>query len=276
MAKIKKKAAAKPVKKSTNAGKKKAVKAASKKSAPVAKKAAKQKKSLKTSPKSKTVKPAVKSAASKTVKKVARPAAKKQTKKVVKPAASKAAKPVAKAKVKHATKLALHPTVIKTNKRIVKPTAKVKPQVEGKEVVKPIAGKSITPQKKKEIELRTRYNDAELEEFRLLIMDKLDAARKELKYLQDQINRKGDNGTDDTENKFASADDGSSSMEREYLNQMAARQIMYMDHLDKALVRIQNKTYGICRVTGKLIEKERLKSVPHATLSMEAKLMQSH
>ncbi|MBX7109998.1 MAG: TraR/DksA family transcriptional regulator [Chitinophagales bacterium] len=124
--------------------------------------------------------------------------------------------------------------------------------------------------------MRTRYSDDELEEFRLLILDKLDAAKKELKYLQDQINRKDDNGTDDTENKFASADDGSSSMEREYLNQMAARQIMYLDHLDKALVRIQNKTYGICRVTGKLIEKERLKSVPHATLSMEAKLMQSH
>ncbi|HUM47455.1 MAG TPA: TraR/DksA family transcriptional regulator, partial [Chitinophagales bacterium] len=148
------------------------------------------------------------------------------------------------------------------SKPTVKPTAKVTPQVHGKEVVKPIVKSSIQPVKKKEQELRTRYSDDELEEFRLLIVDKLDAAKKELKYLQDQINRKGDNGTDDTENKFASADDGSSSMEREYLNQMAARQIMYMDHLDKALVRIQNKTYGICRVTGKLIEKERLKSVP--------------
>ena len=65
-------------------------------------------------------------------------------------------------------------------------------------------------------------------------------------------------------------------MEREYLNQMASRQRLYIDHLDKALVRIQNKTYGICRVTGKLIEKDRLRAVPHATLSMEAKLMQGH
>ena len=65
-------------------------------------------------------------------------------------------------------------------------------------------------------------------------------------------------------------------MEREYLNQMAARQRLYLDHLDKALVRIQNKTYGVCRVTGKLIDKERLRAVPHATLSMEAKLMQQH
>ncbi|MGB3074209.1 MAG: TraR/DksA C4-type zinc finger protein, partial [Chitinophagales bacterium] len=173
-------------------------------------------------------------------------------------------KPVVKSSVKAAIKPA------------VKPTAKITPQVQGKAVVKPIVKKSIQAAKKKEPELRTRYSDDELEEFRLLIIDKLDAAKKELKYLQDQINRKGDNGTDDTENKFASADDGSSSMEREYLNQMAARQIMYMDHLDKALVRIQNKTYGICRVTGKLIEKERLRSVPHATLSMEAKMSQSH
>jgi RNA polymerase-binding transcription factor DksA len=131
-------------------------------------------------------------------------------------------------------------------------------------------------EKKIQQESRTRYSDTELEEFKQLIVDKLEAARKELKYLQDQINRRGDNGTDDTENKFASSDDGSSSMEREYLNQMAARQIMYMDHLNKALVRIRNKTYGICRVTGKLIEKDRLKAVPHATLSMEAKRIQSH
>ncbi|MBA3648577.1 MAG: TraR/DksA family transcriptional regulator [Chitinophagales bacterium] len=125
-------------------------------------------------------------------------------------------------------------------------------------------------------DVRTRYSDTELVEFKQLIKEKLEASRKELKYLQDQINRTGDNGTDDTENKFASSDDGSSSMEREYLNQMAARQILYIDHLDKALIRIQNKTYGICRVTGKLIEKDRLKAVPHATLSMEAKMMKSH
>ena len=85
---------------------------------------------------------------------------------------------------------------------------------------------------------------------------------------------KDDNGTDDTENKFASSDDGLSTMEREYLAQIAGRQKQYIDHLEKAMIRIQNKTYGICRVTGKLIDKERLRAVPHATLSMEAKMMQ--
>lgn len=169
-------------------------------------------------------------------------------------------------------------------------TSKLKSAI--KKLVKPITGllpgasddqgstqrpaTAILTDKRVQQEARTRYNDSELEEFKQLIVDKLEAARRELKYLQDQINRRGDNGTDDTENKFASSDDGSSSMEREYLNQMAARQIMYMDHLDKALVRIRNKTYGICRVTGKLIDKDRLKAVPHATLSMEAKRIQSH
>lgn len=260
MAKSKKKVAAKPVKKSATSKKKPAakkdVKPAPKKSKPAPKKP-------------------VKAAAGKPKPK-AKPVVKPASKAKVKVVPKKAAKPAAAKAVKKATKPVAKPSVKAESKPTVKPTAKVTPQVHGKEVVKPIVKSSIQPVKKKEQELRTRYSDDELEEFRLLIVDKLDAAKKELKYLQDQINRKGDNGTDDTENKFASADDGSSSMEREYLNQMAARQIMYMDHLDKALVRIQNKTYGICRVTGKLIEKERLKSVPHATLSMEAKLMQSH
>ncbi|MFN5843962.1 MAG: TraR/DksA family transcriptional regulator, partial [Bacteroidota bacterium] len=121
---------------------------------------------------------------------------------------------------------------------------------------------------------RTRYSDKELNEFRALIDEKLAAARNELKYLQDQINRKDDNGTDDTENKFANMEDGTMTQEREYLTQMASRQVQYIENLEKALVRIQNKTYGICRVTGKLIDKERLRIVPHATLSMEAKMMQ--
>jgi RNA polymerase-binding transcription factor DksA len=122
---------------------------------------------------------------------------------------------------------------------------------------------------------RTRYTDVELAEFKQLIDEKMEAAKVELKYLQDQINRKDDNGTDDTENKFANMEDGSATLEREYLTQMAARQLQYIDHLEKALIRIQNKTYGICRVTGKLIEKERLRAVPHATLSMEAKMSQN-
>ncbi|WP_295120290.1 TraR/DksA C4-type zinc finger protein [uncultured Chitinophaga sp.] len=120
-----------------------------------------------------------------------------------------------------------------------------------------------------------RYSDSELGEFKEIIMKKVDAAKKELVYLQGLITRKDEAGTDDTENKYMSMEDGSGSQEREQLNQMASRQIQFIDHLEKALMRIENKTYGICRVTGKLIDKARLKAVPHATLSIEAKLAKS-
>ncbi|MBW8685765.1 TraR/DksA C4-type zinc finger protein [Chitinophaga rhizophila] len=120
-----------------------------------------------------------------------------------------------------------------------------------------------------------RYSDTDLQEFKELILKKLEAAKKELVYLQGLITRKDEAGTDDTENKYMSMEDGSGSQEREQLNQMASRQIQFIDHLEKALVRIENKTYGICRVTGKLIDKARLRAVPHATLSIEAKLAKS-
>jgi RNA polymerase-binding transcription factor DksA len=118
-----------------------------------------------------------------------------------------------------------------------------------------------------------RYSDAELGEFRELIQKKLDQAKKELSYLQGLITRKDEMGGDETENRYMTMEDGSMSMEREQLAQMASRQINYIDHLEKAMMRIENKTYGICRVTGKLIDKARLKAVPHATLSIEAKQM---
>ncbi len=121
---------------------------------------------------------------------------------------------------------------------------------------------------------KNRYSDAELVEFKELITDKLENSRNELKYLQEQINRSGDIG-DDSDTKFSGLEDGSATMEREYLNQMASRQIQYIQHLEKALVRIENKTYGICRDTGKLISAERLRAVPHATLSIEAKNAQN-
>jgi len=117
-----------------------------------------------------------------------------------------------------------------------------------------------------------RYNDADLAEFRELINKKLEGAKRELGYLQGLITRKDDMGGDESENRYMTMEDGSMSMEREQLSQMASRQITYIDHLEKALVRIENKTYGICRVTGKLIDKARLRAVPHATLSLEAKL----
>ena len=118
-----------------------------------------------------------------------------------------------------------------------------------------------------------RYSDAELQEFRELIQKKLDQAKKELSYLQGLITRKDEMGGDDTDNRYLTMEDGSMSMEREQLAQMASRQINYTDHLEKAMMRIENKTYGICRVTGKLIDKARLRAVPHATLSIEAKQM---
>lgn len=117
-----------------------------------------------------------------------------------------------------------------------------------------------------------RYSDAELAEFKELITQKLEPARKELAYLQGLITRKDEMGGDETENRYMTMEDGSMSMEREQLSQMASRQITFIDHLEKALARIENKTYGICRVTGKLIDKARLRAVPHATLSMEAKM----
>ena len=117
-----------------------------------------------------------------------------------------------------------------------------------------------------------RYSDAELAEFRDLINRKLDVAKKELAYFQGLITRKDESGDLD-EGRYMTMEDGSMSMEREQLSQMASRQIQFIDHLEKAIMRIENKTYGICRVTGKLIDKARLRAVPHATLSIEAKQM---
>jgi RNA polymerase-binding transcription factor DksA len=117
-----------------------------------------------------------------------------------------------------------------------------------------------------------RYSDADLAIFREIIQKKLDAAKKELAYLQGLITRK-DEGGDMDEARYMTMEDGSVSMEREQLSQMASRQITFIDHLEKAMMRIENKTYGICRVTGKLIDKARLRAVPHATLSIEAKQM---
>ncbi len=117
-----------------------------------------------------------------------------------------------------------------------------------------------------------KYNDTDLNEFRDLISKKLEAAKKELTYLQGLITRKDEMGGDNDDARYMTMEDGTMSMEKEQLSQMASRQISYIDHLEKAINRIDNKTYGICRVTGKLIDKARLRAVPHATLSLEAKL----
>jgi len=117
-----------------------------------------------------------------------------------------------------------------------------------------------------------RYSDAELAEFRVLIQSKLSAAKQELFYLNGLITKKDSMGGGDTDNRYMTMEDGSLSMEREQLNQMASRQIDFIEKLEKAMMRVENKTYGICRVSGKLIDKARLRAVPHATLSMESKM----
>lgn len=157
-----------------------------------------------------------------------------------------------------------------------KPTKVVIPEMKTKTVRKyePEFTKSVldTPQEE-QTGPTMRYSDAELGEFRDLINRKLDAAKKELAYLQGLITRKDEMGGDNDDARYMTMEDGSMSMEREQLSQMASRQITFIDHLEKAIMRIENKTYGICRVTGKLIDKARLRAVPHATLSIEAKQM---
>ena len=121
---------------------------------------------------------------------------------------------------------------------------------------------------------KVRYSDAELEEFRTIIQDKLDQAIKDYELLKEAYTNDSNNGTDDTSPTFKAFEEGSETMSKEQNAQLAARQDKFIRDLKNALIRIENKTYGICRVTGKLINKERLKLVPHATLSIEAKNMQ--
>ncbi len=114
---------------------------------------------------------------------------------------------------------------------------------------------------------KTRYSDAELEEFRALIEKKLGRAQRELDFFKEQLASSADNG----DTKARGLDDGIGTAENNKLATLAARQQKYIKHLENAIIRIDNKIYGICRETGKLISKQRLRAVPHATLSMEAK-----
>ena len=121
---------------------------------------------------------------------------------------------------------------------------------------------------------KTRFSDKELNEFKEIILKKIDKAERDLDLLREQFANDKNNGTDDTSPQFKSFEEGSSVMSKESNSQLAARQEKFIRDLKNALIRIENKTYGLCRVTGKLIEAERLKLVPHATMSMEAKLKQ--
>lgn len=118
---------------------------------------------------------------------------------------------------------------------------------------------------------KTKYSKEELEEFKGIINEKLDKAKEDLQLLVDQLSHKDDHGTDDTSPTFKLMDEGSEVLSREEINQLASRQQKFIQSLENALIRISNGTYGVCRATGKLIAKERLRIVPHATLSIEAK-----
>ena len=117
----------------------------------------------------------------------------------------------------------------------------------------------------------TRYNDNDLNEFKIIIDHKLEEAREDLKLLRGQLDHSDHHGTDDTGRSFNMMEDGSETLMREEMATLAARQEKFVKNLDNALIRIENKSYGVCRVTGKLIQKARLRLVPHATLSIEAK-----
>lgn len=120
----------------------------------------------------------------------------------------------------------------------------------------------------------TRYSDSDLKEFEELIHSKLEQARSDFDQLQRSLSYEDDNRTEDTAPTFKMMEDGSDTMSREETAQLAARQRKFIMNLENALLRIKNKTYGVCRVTGNLIAKERLRLVPHATMSIEAKNQQ--
>ncbi len=120
---------------------------------------------------------------------------------------------------------------------------------------------------------KTRYSDEELAEFRELIQEKIRLAKHEYEQMMDVLMNRNGNDVDDTSPTYKTLEEGSMTQTKEELTTMAARQQKFIQGLQAALVRIENKTYGVCRVTGKLIPKERLRAVPHATLSIEAKQM---
>lgn len=253
-------------------------------------------------------KPAVKKVVAK--KSVAKPVAKKSTAKPV--AKKTASKPVAKktAPKKSIAKPVVKKS--SANKPVAKKTAPkplVKKAVAKKSAVKPVKKSSVklsitkpeekqaklAQRRKKIMEIknnydgpvnanydednyddyklpiigRTRFSDAELNEFKTLISKKIAEAREELNFYQDQMKESEMN---DDDIKFSGMEDGGHTNDKEHLSAMANRQIKFIQNLESALVRIENKTYGICRMTGNLIDKKRLMAVPHATLSMEAKL----
>jgi RNA polymerase-binding transcription factor DksA len=285
--KVAPKKAAKPVKKA--AAKKTVKKVVAKKAAKpakkvVAKKVAPKKVAKKAAPKKAVAKKVVKKVAPKKV------AAKKAP---AKPVAKVVAKPVAKAEPKKVV-VPAKPVVVAKPAPVAKkaePVAKKKQRDfdsdddyssdEAPMVVEyktPSIRRPMGPAPKPHIntDTRTRYSDSELKEFKELILKKLAEAQKDFELLKSTLSHKDDHGTDDTSPTFKLLEDGSDVLSKEETAHLASRQEKFIQNLQNALIRIENKTYGICRATGKLISKERLKSVPHATLAIEAKLEQNN
>ena len=121
------------------------------------------------------------------------------------------------------------------------------------------------------IEEKMRYSDADLAEFKEIIVNKMDKAKTDLELIKSAYMKDQNNGTDDTSPTFKAFEEGSETMSKEANSQLAIRQEKFLRDLKNALFRVENKTYGVCKVTGKLISKERLRVVPHATMSIEAK-----
>ena len=118
---------------------------------------------------------------------------------------------------------------------------------------------------------KTRYSDAELQEFKTLIMKKIELATSEFENLRATVTNANENDTEDTSPTFKNMEEGASTLSKEDASRLAQRQMKFIQNLQAALIRIESKSYGVCRETGKLIPKERLRAVPHATLSIEAK-----
>lgn len=223
------------------------------------------------------------------VKFMAKPVKKVVAKKVEEPTKKVAAKPIVKEEKQKPE--------VKTEKQVIQPLAKKpEPVVKKKqrdvdmdddnsrdeapmvvEYKTPSIRKPMGPAPKPHIntDTRTRYSDAELKEFKELILKKLGEAQKDFELLKSTLSHKDDHGTDDTSPTFKLLEDGSDVLSKEETAHLASRQEKFIQNLQNALIRIENKTYGICRATGKLISKERLRSVPHATLAIEAKLEQN-
>lgn len=288
------KKAAKPAKKAAKPAKKAAKKPVAKKAAKPAKKAAKKVVAKKPAKKVVAKKPVKKVVAKKAVKPAKKVAPVKVAKvKVVKPPKVKVEKPAKVPKVKVEKVVVVKPAKpakpARPDKRHGRPQyeSMMRKTVDVKSLPKPPVpvGKPTSMfyshykagdhTKAAKIDERTRYNEEELKEFKEIILSKLAEARKDLDMLRSSLTHTSDNGTDDTSPTFKMMEDGSETLSREETAQLAGRQEKFIQALEAALIRIENKTYGVCRVTGRLINKERLKLVPHTTLSIEAKNMQN-